>query len=195
MGATKSSLAYRPDIDGLRAVAVLLVIACHLGAFSMWGGFIGVDVFFVISGYLISSVILTEIEESRFSLAAFYERRIRRIIPALVVTLFVTTIFACYFLLPFQLIDFAKSLLAATFSFSNIYFLGTSNYFSNNDAKPLLHTWSLAVEEQFYIFFPLFLMLVRRYWRGNFKSAVVSVAAVSFLLSAYGAYAHPEFTF
>jgi peptidoglycan/LPS O-acetylase OafA/YrhL len=195
MGATKSSLAYRPDIDGLRAVAVLLVIACHLGAFSMWGGFIGVDVFFVISGYLISSVILTEIEESRFSLAAFYERRIRRIIPALVVTLFVTTIFACYFLLPFQLIDFAKSLLAATFSFSNIYFLGTSNYFSNNDAKPLLHTWSLAVEEQFYIFFPLFLMLVRRYWRGNFKSAVVSVAAVSFLLSAYGAYARPEVTF
>jgi peptidoglycan/LPS O-acetylase OafA/YrhL len=195
MRATKSTLTYRPDIDGLRAVAVLLVIACHLGAFSTWGGFVGVDVFFVISGFLISSVILTEIEQSRFSLAAFYERRIRRIVPALIFTLLVTTILACYFLLPSQLIDFAKSLLAATLSVSNLYFLHTSSYFANNDTKPLLHTWSLAVEEQFYIFFPLFLLLVRRYFRGKFKTAVVSVAAVSFLLSAYGAYAFPQATF
>jgi peptidoglycan/LPS O-acetylase OafA/YrhL len=195
MSAVKPTLTYRPDIDGLRAVAVLLVFACHLGAFSAWGGLIGVDVFFVISGYLIGSVILTEIQESRFSLAAFYERRIRRIIPALIVTLFVTTILACYFLLPSQLIDFSKSLLSATLSVSNIYFLGTSSYFGNNDTKPLLHTWSLAVEEQFYIFFPLFLLLVRRYFRSNFKAAIVGVAAVSFLLSAYGAYASPEATF
>jgi peptidoglycan/LPS O-acetylase OafA/YrhL len=195
MRSTKSSLTYRPDIDGLRAVAVLLVMACHLGAFSTWGGFIGVDVFFVISGFLISSVILTEIEESRFSLAGFYERRIRRIIPALMATLFVTTILACYFLLPSQLMDYAKSLLAATLSTSNIYFLKTSSYFANNDTKPLLHTWSLAVEEQFYIFFPLFLMLVRRYFKARFKTAVVAVAVVSFLLSAYGAYAFPEATF
>src|ERR1700749_1584847 len=104
MPADKPTLVYRPDIDGLRAVAVLLVFACHLGAFSTWGGFVGVDVFFVISGYLIGSVLLTEIQESRFSLAAFYERSIRRIIPAVIVTLVVTTIFACYFLLPSQLI-------------------------------------------------------------------------------------------
>src|ERR1700761_8792929 len=102
---TKPELTYRSDIDGLRAVAVLLVFAYHLQAFKILGGYVGVDVFFVISGYLISSVILRDIQESRFSLAAFYERRIRRIIPALIVTLFVTTIFACYFLLPSQLID------------------------------------------------------------------------------------------
>ena len=192
---SKPRLAYRPDIDGLRAVAVLLVLAFHMGAFSAWGGFVGVDVFFVISGFLISSVILKDIEESRFSLLAFYERRIRRIIPALVVMLFVTAILCCYYQLPSQLENTAKSLLAATFSVSNIYFLLSSNYFSNNDAKPLLPTWSLAVEEQFYIFFPLFLLLIRRFFPGRFKSAIVCVAAASFVLSAFSVYSYPAAAF
>jgi peptidoglycan/LPS O-acetylase OafA/YrhL len=189
-------LAYRPDIDGLRAVAVLLVIAYHLVALKIWGGFVGVDVFFVISGFLISSVILREIEEERFSLLAFYERRIRRIFPALMVMLFVIAIFSCVYLLPSELKDFAKSLIAAVFSVSNIYFLENSDYFAAPTAsKPLLHTWSLAVEEQFYIFFPLFLLLIRQWIPGSFKKAVVLVASASFAVSVFGAYAFPTATF
>jgi peptidoglycan/LPS O-acetylase OafA/YrhL len=177
-------------------VAVLLVIAYHLVALKIWGGFVGVDVFFVISGFLISSVILREIEEERFSLLAFYERRIRRIFPALMVMLFVIAIFSCVYLLPSELKDFAKSLIAAVFSASNIYFLGNSNYFAAPAAsEPLLHTWSLAVEEQFYIFFPLFLLLIRRWIPGSFKKAVVLVASASFAVSAFGAYAFPTATF
>ena len=191
----KPELKYRSDIDGLRAVAVLLVFAFHLRAFKILGGFVGVDVFFVISGFLISSVILRDIEESRFSLAAFYERRIRRIIPALVVMMFVTTLFCAFYQLPTQVEDTARSLLAATFSVSNIYFLVTSNYFSNNDAKPFLPTWSLAVEEQFYIFFPLFLLLIRRMFPGRLKTAILSVAAVSFVVSVWSVFAFPNATF
>jgi peptidoglycan/LPS O-acetylase OafA/YrhL len=180
----------------LRAVAVLLVIAYHLVALKIWGGFIGVDVFFVISGYLISSVILREIGELRFSLLAFYERRIRRIFPALIVMLFVTAIFSCIYLLPSELKDFSKSLLATVFSLSNIYFLDNADYFAApNGGKPLLHTWSLAVEEQFYIFFPLFLMLIRRFAPRRFKGAIVAVSVASFAFSAYGAYAFPTATF
>jgi peptidoglycan/LPS O-acetylase OafA/YrhL len=192
---TKPELSYRSDIDGLRAVAVLLVFAFHLQAFKILGGFIGVDVFFVISGFLISSVILRDIEESRFTLAGFYERRIRRIFPALVVMMFVTTAFCAFYQLPAQVVDTAKSLLAATFSFSNVYFLATTNYFTNSDAKPFLPTWSLAVEEQFYIFFPLFLLLIRRWFPGRLKTAILGVAAVSFLVSVWSVFAYPTATF
>ena len=177
-------------------MAVLLVIAYHLVALKIWGGFVGVDVFFVISGFLISSVILREIEEERFSLLAFYERRIRRIFPALMVMLFVIAIFSCIYLLPSELKDFAKSLIAAVFSGSNIYFLKNSDYFAAPTASmPLLHTWSLAVEEQFYIFFPLFLLLIRQWIPGHFRKAVVLVAAASFAVSVFGAYAFPTATF
>lgn len=187
---------YRADIDGLRAVAVLLVIACHLGIYKLRGGFVGVDVFFVISGYLISSTILADIAASRFSIVAFYERRIRRILPALVVMLFVTGLFAYKYLLPLELLDFSKSLLASTASVSNIYFWNQSGYFDAPAAmKPLLHTWSLAVEEQFYIFFPVFLMLVRKYSPARLKLAVISVAALSFVAAAVGAFKFPVSTF
>ncbi len=187
---------YRADIDGLRAVAVLLVIACHLGIYKLRGGFVGVDVFFVISGYLISSTILADIAASRFSIVAFYERRIRRILPALVVMLFVTGLFAYKYLLPLELLDFSKSLLASTASVSNIYFWNQSGYFDAPAAmKPLLHTWSLAVEEQFYIFFPVFLMLVRKYSPARLKLAVISVAALSFVVAAVGAFKFPVSTF
>ena len=174
----QSHSTYRADIDGLRAVAVLLVIACHLGIYKLRGGFVGVDVFFVISGYLISSTILADIAASRFSVVSFYERRIRRILPALVVMLFVTGLFAYKYLLPLELLDFSRSLLASTVSVSNIYFWNQSGYFDAPAAmKPLLHTWSLAVEEQFYIFFPVFLMLVRKYSPARLKLAIISVAA------------------
>ncbi len=131
------AVAYRADIDGLRAVAVLLVFAYHLETFTagnvgVWGGFIGVDVFFVISGFLISSLILREIDASSFSLAEFYSRRIRRIFPALMAMLLITGLVSCYYLLPSQLYSFAKSLLAATFSLSNFYFLSNAGYFASN---------------------------------------------------------------
>ena len=197
---SKPGPAYRADIDGLRAVAVLLVFAYHLNAFtvghlSAWGGFIGVDVFFVISGFLISSVILREIDNSTFSLKEFYRRRIRRIIPALMAMMLLTAIGCCYYMLPTQLYVFAKSLLAATFSISNFYFLATSSYFSSNVDKPLLHTWSLAVEEQFYILFPLFLLLLKRFFPGRFKTALVLVTTASFVLSVWTVHTSPTRAF
>jgi peptidoglycan/LPS O-acetylase OafA/YrhL len=195
-----SNRTYRADIDGLRAVAVLLVVSYHLQTFTTgyaaaWGGFIGVDVFFVISGFLISSVILREIENASFSLKEFYRRRIRRILPALMVMMLVTAILNSYYMLPSQLYAFAKSLLAATFSISNFYFLSTSGYFSSNADKPLLHTWSLAVEEQFYILFPLFLMFLKRFFSRNFKTAIVCVAAASFVLSVWVVHSSPTAAF
>jgi len=192
----KSPLTYRADIDGLRAVAVLLVVACHIGIYKCRGGFVGVDVFFVISGYLISSVILSEIAASRFSLFSFYERRIRRIVPALVVMLFATSLLAYRYLLPVELEDYAKSLVAAIFSQSNFYFWSQSGYFDAPAAlKPLLHTWSLAVEEQFYIFFPLFLLAVRRFFPARLRVSIIAIAILSFAASVFGAYKYPSSTF
>jgi len=192
----KSSVSYRPDIDGLRAVAVLLVVAFHLAPAKLHGGFIGVDVFFVISGYLIGSIILSEIGASRFSLLSFYERRIRRIVPALFVMLVVCAIFAYKLLLPAEMEEFAKSLLASTFSISNIFFLHQSGYFDGPAAiKPLLHTWSLAVEEQFYIFLPLFLLAVRRLPATRQRLLILAAALISFAVSVWGAFHDPAATF
>jgi peptidoglycan/LPS O-acetylase OafA/YrhL len=175
----RRTLDYRPDIDGLRAIAVLSVLAFHTGVLHMGGGFIGVDVFFVISGYLISSIVFAEIAQSRFSIVAFYERRIRRIFPALLALFFVLTIFAAVFLLPGELDDYGKSLIAATLSFSNFYFWQQSGYFDLHNSSLLLHTWSLAVEEQFYILFPIFLVIVRRLFPQRMRLAVIILFFVS----------------
>jgi peptidoglycan/LPS O-acetylase OafA/YrhL len=177
-------LAYRPDIDGLRAVAVLSVIAFHFGIFHLTGGFVGVDVFFVISGYLISSIVFSEVADSRFSVIGFYERRIRRIFPALFAMLLVFSAFAAAFFLPAELVDLSKSTLAAAFSASNFYFWEHSGYFAVHNPDPLLHTWSLAVEEQFYILFPIFLVLVRRFFAQWLRASVVFFFAASLLSSA-----------
>src|ERR1700722_3229392 len=125
---SKSGLKYRADIDGLRAVAVLSVVAFHIGWSRFGGGFVGVDVFFVISGYLISSIIFAEIKDSRFTIGGFYERRIRRIFPALIAMLAVASVVAYIYLLPGELVDYAKSMLAAAESASNIYFWRHSGY-------------------------------------------------------------------
>jgi peptidoglycan/LPS O-acetylase OafA/YrhL len=192
----KDHLNYRPDIDGLRAVAVLLVLAFHLGINRVGGGYVGVDVFFVISGFLISSVILQQLGKSQFSLVSFYERRIRRIFPALVVVLFASIWPAYKFMLPSEMVDYAKSFLAATFSFSNFYFLSQSGYFdAPASAKPLLHTWSLAVEEQFYLFLPLFLMSIRRVAPRLQSGLVVVMAVASLVASIFGAYHNHDATF
>ena len=179
----KGSLKYRPDIDGLRAVAVVSVVAFHIGAGHLMGGFVGVDVFFVISGYLISAIIFSEISGSRFSVLGFYERRVRRIFPALFGMLIVFTAVAIVLLLPTELVDYAKSLLASVLSCSNFYFWRHSGYFDLPESNPLLHTWSLAVEEQFYILFPLCLVIIRRFFPLRLRFAVVVLFFASLLSS------------
>jgi len=156
-------IAYRPDIDGLRAIAVLSVIIYHLSHAILPGGYLGVDVFFVLSGYLITAIIWREIAIGDFSILRFYERRIRRIMPALLAMIFIVTAVATLLLLPVDLIGFARSLFATLGFVANIYFWRDSNYFSSvADEKPLLHLWSLGVEEQFYLIFPLLLLLLAR---------------------------------
>lgn len=146
---------YRREIDGLRAIAVLAVILFHAGL-GVRGGFVGVDSFFVISGYLITGIILSECEAGTFTLAGFYERRIRRILPALFFVLLCSLPVAYILLLPDQMTRFAKSLLSGLFFVSNYYFGKGVGYFAPSaEEEPLLHLWSLAVEEQYYIFFPL----------------------------------------
>jgi peptidoglycan/LPS O-acetylase OafA/YrhL len=142
-----ASAEHRRDIDGLRAVAVLPVVAFHAGIHAVRGGFVGVDVFFVISGYLISQVLLNDIGRNRFSLVGFYERRVRRILPALLVMLAATFVVGTLVSLPSELVDLSKSLAAAALSVSNFYFWDIAGYFDAPTlTKPLLHTWSLAVE-------------------------------------------------
>ncbi len=189
------ALAYRPDIDGLRAVAVLTVMLFHLGTMHTTGGFVGVDVFFVISGYLISSIIFSEIAASRFSIAAFYERRIRRIFPALFAMFIVYTLFACVFLLPGEMVEYAKTMMTATISGSNFYLCVLSGYFDARNSNPLLHTWSLAVEEQFYILFPIFLVIVRRILPRRLLSSVIVLTLVSLILSAIVVAQNPNTAF
>jgi peptidoglycan/LPS O-acetylase OafA/YrhL len=150
----------------------------------MIGGFVGVDVFFVISGYLISAIIFSQIATRSFSVFGFYERRIRRIFPALFVMLIMFSIVASIYMLPVELVDFSKSLLAATTSTSNFYFWRHSGYFDSPTSNPLLHTWSLAVEEQFYILFPIFLVVVRRFFPHRLRAAVVFLFFCSLAASA-----------
>jgi peptidoglycan/LPS O-acetylase OafA/YrhL len=179
----RSALEYRADIDGLRAVAVLSVLGFHAGLSKVSGGFVGVDVFFVISGYLISSIVFSEIAASRFSVIGFYERRIRRIFPALFAMLAVSSVFAVVYLLPTELVTYCKSMMAATASISNLYFWKNSGYFDSPTSQPLLHTWSLAVEEQFYICFPLFLVVVRKFFPQRLRTSVVLLFFCSLVAS------------
>jgi peptidoglycan/LPS O-acetylase OafA/YrhL len=162
-------LKYRPDIDGLRAVAVLSVVFYHAGL-GFPGGYVGVDVFFVISGYLITGLILKDMEKGTFSLANFWERRIRRIFPALAVMVAVTCLAGWFLLLPEDLAKLGASVIAQSLMVSNFYFWRTTNYFGGaNEEKPLLHTWSLAVEEQFYLIFPIALMALWSFFNYRLK--------------------------
>lgn len=151
-------IAYRRDIDGLRALAVLSVLFYHAGLGGITGGYTGVDIFFVISGFLITSILYRDIRDKKFSIIAFYERRIRRIFPALFAVLTATFIVGWFILLPNDFKNFGKSLTGAVAFYSNIV-MKKGGYFDTSAwDKPLLHTWSLAVEEQFYIFFRLYFM-------------------------------------
>jgi peptidoglycan/LPS O-acetylase OafA/YrhL len=187
---------YRKEIDGLRALAVIPVILFHAGFESFSGGFVGVDVFFVISGYLITSIILSELEKGKFSIINFYERRARRILPALFLVILVCIPFAWFLLLPSDMKDFSQSLVAVSVFASNILFWSESGYFdTSTELKPLLHTWSLAVEEQYYLVFPLFLML---FWRLGKRWIVILLAAVfvgSLAVAQWSSLANPSFAF
>ena len=187
---------YRPDIDGLRAVAIVPVVLFHAGLGAFSGGFVGVDVFFVISGFLITGLIRHEIDGGRFTLANFYERRIRRLFPALFAMLFAASAVAAWLLLPADLVDFAKSVLATSVFGSNFLFWGEAGYFGRAAEEiPLLHTWSLAVEEQYYILFPLFLLWVAARGRKRYVTATALVTAATFALSVVTLPIDPDATF
>ncbi|MBC7445404.1 MAG: acyltransferase [Polaromonas sp.] len=173
---------YRADIDGLRAVAVLAVVLNHLSPALVPGGFVGVDVFFVISGFLITRIIGREIEEGRFSFARFYERRARRIFPALFAVLAGTLAAGYWLLLPSDYLQALRAALATLGFASNLLlWYQQSSYFDATESKldPLLHTWSLAVEEQFYLLFPIFLLLCHRLWHRRVVRVLLLCALVS----------------
>lgn len=173
-------MEYRREIDGLRAVAVLSVIFFHSQVALFPGGYLGVDIFFVISGYLITGIIIDELEQGSFSITNFYERRARRILPALFLMMVVTIPFAWTLLTPSELVSFSKSIAAVPLFLSNFFFLKDGEYFETAaELKPLIHTWSLSVEEQYYLFFPLLLLLC---WRSG-RRAVVAMIAVLAVLS------------
>lgn len=179
-----TALQYRPEIDGLRTVAVLPVILFHAGFSVFSGGFVGVDVFFVISGYLITGIILRERAEGRFSILAFYERRARRILPALFVVMAACLPLAWIFMFPEALAQFGKSMAATSLFSSNIVFWRERGYFDTAaELKPLLHTWSLAVEEQYYIVFPIAVVLLWRFGAKALFGLILFAALFSFLLS------------
>lgn len=187
---------YRREIDGLRALAVIPVILFHAGFGAFSGGFVGVDLFFVISGYLITSIILAEYETGKFSLIHFYERRARRILPALFLVLAVSIPLAWLWLLPQDMKNFARSVAAVYVFSSNILFWHESGYFDTAaELKPLLHTWSLAVEEQYYLVFPLFLTLTWRMGKRYVIGSLIIIAITSLIAAQRGAYSHPTATF
>jgi peptidoglycan/LPS O-acetylase OafA/YrhL len=173
---------YRPDIDGLRAVAVLSILFYHMGIKHFSGGYVGVDIFFVISGYLITSIIVRELVAGEFSIARFYERRVRRILPALTVMVVAVLLSGLLLLSPAQLEELGSSAAATSVFSSNIFFFLGSGYFDgSSELKPLLHTWSLAVEEQYYILFPFLLMLIAKRFSSKFGIWLVCGALLSLL--------------
>jgi peptidoglycan/LPS O-acetylase OafA/YrhL len=190
------NLEYRPDIDGLRAIAVLSVMLVHFGATWLPGGFVGVDIFFVISGFLITAIIGREMDQGRFSFAKFYQRRFRRIFPALWIVLLSSLSAACYLMSNEERIGVARSATQATISLSNIYFWKHLGYFEGGaDETPLLHTWSLSVEEQYYIFFPIFLLLAHRHFKRHLPAILMTVVMLSLAVSVVLTYTKPSAAF
>ena len=190
-------MKYRPEIDGLRAIAIIPVILFHVGFNTFSGGYTGVDVFFVISGFLITTIIYSELEKNTFSIINFYERRSRRILPLLFFVLVTTIPFAWISLFQVDLVDYFESLISTSLFYSNFLFAFEANYFDASvDLKPLLHTWSLSVEEQYYIFFPIFMIAL---WRLNLKKVIIPtlilLSVSSFILSEWASISYPKHNF
>lgn len=187
---------YRREIDGLRSLAVLPVLLFHAGTPGFGGGFVGVDIFFVISGFLITSIILAEKEAGRFTIGRFYERRARRILPALFLVMFACLPFAWLWLMPADMHSFSQSVVAVLFFASNLLFWQSGGYFgAASELNPLLHTWSLAVEEQYYLFFPIFILVAWRWGRRWMVWTLIVAAVVSLALAHWGAYNKPNSAF
>lgn len=189
-------MQYRNDIDGLRAAAIVPILLFHAGVSTLHGGFVGVDIFFVISGFLITSIITRELDAGEFSIATFYKRRAVRILPALALMLLGTLIAGKFLLLAVELRDLGRSAAAAMAFVANIHFWLTVDYFdSGSETKLLLHTWSLGVEEQFYIFYPFFVLLMHRWFPRYIKIVVVLATVLSFALSMYFSRTEPTAAF
>lgn len=190
---------YRPEIDGLRALAVIAVVLYHAG-FGCTGGYIGVDVFFVISGYLITSLIWKDLETGKFTFAHFWERRARRIVPALVVTTIAVLVAGWFILLPSDFASLGRATASQAVFAANIHYWQDSGYFAGiAEEKPLLHTWSLAVEEQFYLIVPFLFWAAYRFVRLRSRTAILSLLAAaglfSFAVAVYGVAKHPQASF
>lgn len=189
-------ISYRKEIDGLRAISVVAVIFFHAGLYGFSGGFVGVDVFFVISGYLITSIIISENEKKEFSLFKFYERRARRILPALFLVSALCIIPAWLWLTPKEMKQFSESLIGVSTFTSNIFFWLQSGYFDTaSELKPLIHTWSLSIEEQFYLIFPACLSLLFKFQKKRIIQTFFIIFVLSFSLSIYFSYNHSNFSF
>ena len=196
-------IIYRPEIDGLRAIAVGAVILYHaqitiLGHQPFKGGFIGVDIFFVISGYLITSIILKElVTTGTFSFKHFYERRVRRILPVLLFVMLVSLPFAWMYLLPSSFVDFSKSILYSLGFSSNFYFWYSGQQYGAESGllKPFLHTWSLSVEEQFYILFPIVFLVTFKYFKKYLIHILILGFVISLGLADWGSRNHPSLNF
>lgn len=187
---------YRADIDGLRALAVIAVVLFHADIRGFDGGYVGVDVFFVISGFLITNFILSDQRQARFRIRDFYKRRIRRIFPALFTVMLLCWLVAYWLLLPQDFAEFGASAAWATLFFSNIHFWQLSSYFGGAaELRPLLHTWSLAIEEQFYIVYPVALVFLHRFAPGKIPHGLVLCFGASLAVSAWAAIAHPHAAF
>ncbi|MDK1383918.1 acyltransferase family protein [Sinorhizobium sp. 8-89] len=196
LAVTHQDFEYRPDLDGLRAVAILPVLLFHAGFRSFSGGFVGVDVFFVLSGFFMARIILTELERGSFSFRAFYVRRMRRIFPALFSMIAVSTVAAWFLLMPQEFRYFGDSVQAAALFTSNVLFRSESGYFDvAAEMKPLLHIWSLSVEEQFYLIFPVAVFLCFKFARRHIFAIVLAVALLSFGASTWGITHSPEKAF
>lgn len=189
-------MQYRAEIDGLRALAILPVMLFHANISGFGGGYLGVDIFFVISGYLITNIILHENDQGSFSLANFYARRARRILPALFFVLFTCVPMAAVWLNPVDRIDFLQSLAGAASFSSNVVFWLQSGYFEPEaELRPLLHTWSLGVEVQYYLLFPLLMLWLWKYTTVSVKAAVAGLFAVSLMLAHWWAHQYPQAAF
>lgn len=180
-------MRYRSEIDGLRSLAIIPVVLFHSGVTIFSGGFSGVDIFFVISGYLISYAIITELAENKFSILEFYKRRILRILPAMIVMSIFVAIVAYFTMLPYEFKEVMDSIVASSLFYANIFFWRQSGYFDgDSELKPMLHMWSLSVEEQFYVFFPIFLLVISLLFKRRYGIWIALLCLLSFVLSVAG---------
>ncbi len=192
-----TSIQYRPDVDGLRAIAVLAVILYHANLALFSGGYVGVDIFFIISGYLITSITVNELNKGKFTFTNFYIRRVKRLFPALFTLIITTFILGYFYLLPDNYKTLGFSSIFTVFYISNIYFMRLKGgYFAPGvDSLPLIHTWSLGVEEQYYLFYPAFLVAITKWLKKRYILWVSIALVLSFILNIYLVKVDPEADF